>query len=96
MAEQIAGEVIHVVPPAELDDYELDSAVESLAKTRYLLVCRKGGVPSFIERVIAFLRRDPIEPVTLVADSGRDEGTELTAVVEQTSVEGVYEVLEFE
>lgn len=94
MSERITGEVIHVVPPEELDDYELDSAVESLAESRYILVCRNGGKPSFIERIVAFFRRDPIEPVTLVADAGPPEGTELTATVEPTAVAGVYDVIE--
>jgi len=96
MTERITGEVIHVVPPDELDDYELDSTVASLADSRYIIVCRKGGKPSFFERIVAFFRRNPIEPVTLVADVGPAEGTELTATVEATAVAGVYDVTEIE
>jgi hypothetical protein len=96
MPTEITGEVIHVVPPNELDDYELDSTVEELAESRYILVCRKGGVPSFFERVVAFFKRDPITPVTLVADEGPEEGTEIEAIVDFTTVDDVYEVIEIE
>jgi len=94
MTETITGEVIHVVEPDELDDYDLDSTVADLAESRYILVCRKGGVPSLFEKVLAFFRRDPIEPVTLIADSGADEGAEITATVTGTDVSGVYDVVE--
>jgi len=96
MTEQLTGEVIHVVPPDQLDEYELDSTVAALAESRYLLVCRKGGRPSWLERIVAFLRRDPIEPVTLVADDGASEGAEVTVTVTETAVSGVYEVRKFE
>ncbi|WP_276272549.1 DUF7526 family protein [Haloarcula litorea] len=94
--ETIDGEVIHVVPPEERDDYDLDPELASLAESRYILVCRKGGRPSWLERVLAFLRREAIEPVTLVADAGRDEGADVTARVEETDVRGVYDVVAFE
>jgi len=96
MPREITGEVIHVVGPEEQDDYELDGTVAELADSRYLLVCREGGVPSVFERVIAFFRRDPITPVTLVADEGPEEGTEIEATVDFTTVDGVYEVIEIE
>jgi len=94
MPREITGEVIHVVPPAEQGDYELDGTVAELAEARYLLVCREGGKPSFFERLVAFFKRDPITPVTLVADEGAEEGTEIEATVEFTTVDGVYEVIE--
>jgi len=94
MTETITGEVIHVVEPDELDDYDLDATVKSLAESRYILVCRKGGVPSLFEKVVAFFRRDPIEPVTLIADRGPAEGAEITATVTRTDVSGVYDVVE--
>ncbi|WP_135304367.1 DUF7526 family protein [Haloarcula amylovorans] len=96
MTETIAGEVIHVVPPDELDDYDLDPDLASLADSRYVLVCRKGGRPSWLERIVAFLRREPIEPVTLVADTAAEEGDEVTATVSETGIAGVYDVIEFE
>ncbi|MBX0294834.1 DUF7526 family protein [Haloarcula nitratireducens] len=96
MTETITGEVIHVVPPDELDDYDLDPELASLADSRYVLVCRKGGRPSWLERIVAFFRRDPIEPVTLVADTAVDEGEEVTVRVSETGVAGVYDVVEFE
>ncbi|QIO23736.1 hypothetical protein [Haloarcula sp. JP-L23] len=95
MTETITGEVIHVVPPEDLDDYELDPDLQSLAEARYVLVCRKGGRPSWVERIVAFLRRTPIEPVTLVADRPAEEGDDVTARVESTGVTGVYDVVEF-
>ncbi|MFC6757374.1 hypothetical protein ACFQER_12725 [Halomicroarcula sp. GCM10025894] len=73
MPREITGEVIHVVEPDEHDDYELDGTVAELADSRYLLVCREGGVPSFFERLVAFFKRDPITPVTLVSDEGAEE-----------------------
>jgi len=94
MPTEITGEVIHVVGPDEHDDYELDGTVAELAESRYLVVCRKGGVPSFFERVVAFFKRDPIEPVTLVADDGPEEGAEIEATVDFTTVDGVFEVIE--
>ena len=96
MTERITGEVIHVVGPDEQGDYDLEGAVAELAESRYILVCRKGGAPALFERVLAFLRRQAIEPVTLVADEGADEGAELTATVEPTAVAGVYDVREIE
>ncbi|WP_262180645.1 DUF7526 family protein [Haloarcula laminariae] len=96
MPREITGEVIHVVGPDEHGDYELDGTVAELAESRYLLVCREGGKPSVIERVVAFFKRDPITPVTLVADEGAEEGSEIEATVEFTTVDGVYEVVEME
>ena len=95
MDETIAGEVIHVVPPADHEDYDFEPEMASLADSRYVIVCRKGGKPSWLERIAAFLRRQPIEPVTLVADSAAEEGTEITAAVEETMITGVYDVMEF-
>lgn len=96
MPREITGEVIHVVGPDEQADYELDGTVAELAESRYLLVCREGGKPSFFERIIAFFKRDPIEPVTLVADADIEEGTEITATVEFTTVDSVYDVRKIE
>jgi hypothetical protein len=94
MVETLTGEVLHVVPPEKLDEYDLDDELRRLAASRYVLVCRKGGAPSVIERVRSFLLRDPIEPVTLVADADPDEGEEVTAIVEATPIAGVYDVRE--
>ena len=85
-------EVIHVVAPDELDGYELETELRERADGRYVLVCREGGSPSWFERLIAFLRREPIEPVTLVAEAGAEEGTELDVEVTETGTPGVYEV----
>jgi len=96
MPREITGEVIHVVGPDEHGEYELDETVAELADSRYLLVCREGGVPSVFERVVAFFKRDPITPVTLVSDEGAEEGVEIEATVDFTTVDGVYEVVEIE
>jgi len=90
----MCGEVLHVVAPEERDEYDLDGEVRSMAESRYLLVCRKGGVPSWPERVAAFLTRRPIEAVTLVAETAVEEGREVTATVEETDLAGVYRVTE--
>jgi hypothetical protein len=91
MTERIRGEVIHVVEPADLDDYDLQPELRELADSRYVLVCREGGTPSWFERLKAFLLRQPIEPVTLVTERGADEGQEVTARVRETGMAGVYE-----
>lgn len=96
MAETLRAEVVHVVAPDELDEYELDDELRTLAESRYVLVCRKGGAPSWFERVRSFLLRDPIEPVTLVSETPASEGQEMTATVEETAVPGVYEVTDLE
>ncbi|MFC7235180.1 DUF7526 family protein [Halosegnis marinus] len=89
---ELTVEVVHVVAPDELDEYDLDPALRERADGRYLLVGRKGGSPSLGERVWAFLRRSPIEAVTLVADEGAEEGEELTVEAAETDTPGVYEV----
>jgi hypothetical protein len=96
MPREITGEVIHVVGPDERADYDLDGTLADLAESRYILVCRKGGKPSFFERVVSFLKREPIEPVTLVADSGVEEGVEISATVDFTTIDGVYDVIKIE
>ena len=96
MPREITGEVIHVVPPDDREEYDLDGTLADLSESRYILVCRKGGKPSVVERVVAFFRRDPIEPVTLVADDEFEEGEEITATVDFTTVDGVYDVVEIE
>ena len=96
MPREITGEVIHVVGPDEQDDYDLDGTVAELADSRYLLVCREGGAPSFFERIVAFFKREPITPVTLVADERAEEGVEIEATVDFTTVDGVYEVIEIQ
>jgi hypothetical protein len=96
MPRELTGEVIHVVPPEEHDDYDLDETVAELADARYLLVCREGGKPSFFGRVVAFFKRDPIKPVTLVSDEEVTEGAEITVTAEFTTVDGVYDVIEME
>jgi hypothetical protein len=96
MTETLRGEVIHVVDPTELDDYELDAELRSLADSRYVIVCREGGSPSWFERIRSFLTRKPIEAVTLVSDRGASEGNEVTATVRPTNIGGVYEATELE
>lgn len=91
MAETVRGEVIHVVPPGDREEHKLTADLRSLAESRYILVCREGGSPSWFERVRAFLARKPIRAVTLVSDTAASEGDEVTATVEETSVPGVYE-----
>ncbi|MFB6128056.1 MAG: hypothetical protein ABEJ79_12295 [Halolamina sp.] len=94
MSETVRGEVIHVVGPDELDEYELEAELATMAESRYVLVCRDGGVPSVLERIWAVLRRRPIEPVTIVAERDVEEGTELTATVRETELAGVYRAVD--
>jgi hypothetical protein len=94
--ERLRVEVVHVVGPDELDEYDLEAALRERAEGRYVIVGRKGGSPSLVEKLLAFVRRDGIEAVTLVADAGATEGEELVVGVEETARAGVYEVLAVE
>ncbi|WP_254833020.1 DUF7526 family protein [Haloglomus salinum] len=91
MTRTLDGEVLHVVPPEELDDYDIEDELQSMAESRYILVCRAGGKPSWLERVRSFFTRRPIEATTLVSETGADEGDEVTATVHETDLPGVYE-----
>lgn len=92
MGESFQGDVLHTIPPTELDDYELTADLAELAADdgRYVLVCRRGGHPSWAERIRAFVRRDPIEAVTIVADEEVAAGETITVAVEETDLAGVY------
>lgn len=94
MSETLHAEVVHVIPPGDLDDVDLQPELRALADARYVLVCRRGGAPSWLDRVVAFLRRRPIEAVTVVADAAVEEGEEFTAAVAPTDLPGVYEVVD--
>ena len=96
MTERLRGEVLHVVTPSELDEYDLDDDVRELAERRHLLICWKGGSPSWFQRVKLVLARSTLEPVTLVADRAVEEGEIVTATVEETDTAGVYDVLDIE
>jgi hypothetical protein len=91
MTETVEGEVIHVVTPEEIDDYELEAELRDLAEARYVLVCREGGVPSWFERIRSFVTRSPITAVTIVSESEASEGDVITATVRETGLQGVYE-----
>jgi hypothetical protein len=91
MTRTLDGEVLHVVTPEELDDYDLEEELRTLAESRYVLVCRDGGKPSWFERVRSFLTRRPIEATTVVSETGAAEGDEVTATVHETDLPGVYE-----
>lgn len=92
MGESFRGDVLHTIAPAEFDDYELTADLEELATddAGYVLVCRRGGQPSWAERLRAFVRRDPIEAVTIVADEEVAAGETITVAVEKTELAGVY------
>lgn len=98
MSETIQGEVLLSISPEELGEYDLEPGLHERAMTesRHVLVCRKGGHPSIPQLIWAFVRRDPIEPITILADAGADEGAEVRATVEETKLAGVYAAAEFE
>lgn len=96
MAETLTTQVLAVVDPEDVDDHDLQPGLRDLADARYVLVCRKGGAPSWPERIKAFLFRQPIEAVTLVADTAPEEGAEVTVRAEETEMVGVYDVTRFE
>lgn len=90
MTETIQGDVLHVVPPDELDEHDLEPGLQELAESRYVLVLRNGGHPSILDLIWAFIRRRPIEAVTVVSDQPAEEGDEVTLTVEQTDTPGIY------
>lgn len=93
MPETLTADVVHALAPDELEEADLQPELADLAAGRHVLVCRKGGTPSWPERVLSFVRRTPIEAVTVVADEGVAEGEEFTAQVVETELAGVYEVV---
>jgi hypothetical protein len=90
MTETIQGDVLHVIPPDELGEHDLEPGLEALAESRYVLVIREGGHPSVLDLLLAFVRRNPIEVVTVVTDRRVEEEEEVTLAVEETELEGVY------
>lgn len=90
MTETITGAVLHAIPPDELDDHDLEPALRELAESRHVLVLRRGGHPSILELIWAFVSRDPIEAVTVVTDRPAEVDDELTLTVEETDLAGVY------
>jgi len=95
VSEIIEGEVLFVVSPDELEEHELTDELRKLAATedRHVLVCREGGHPSWPERIWSFLRRKPIEAVTVLADTEPtiQVGEEITVRVTETELTAVYE-----
>ncbi|WP_136601378.1 DUF7526 family protein [Salinigranum halophilum] len=90
MTETIKGAVLHAIPPDELDEHDLEPRLRALADSRYVVVLRRGGHPSLLALISAFIRRDPIEAVTVVTDRRLEEDDEVTLTVEQTELAGVY------
>jgi hypothetical protein len=90
MVETIQGDVLHAIPPDELDEHDLTPGLQELAESRYVLVLRRGGHPSILDLIWAFIRRSPIEAVTVVTDRRVEEDEAVTLTVEETEMSGVY------
>lgn len=90
MSETIEGDVLHAIPPEEVGEHELEPELQALAEARYVLVCRRGGHPSIFGLLWAYLRRDPIEAVTVVTEQAAEEGDSVSLTVEETAMAGVY------
>lgn len=88
--DRLRGEVIHVVEVDQQADHDLHDELRELAESRRILVLREGGQPSLVDRLRSFLRREPIEAVTLVTDAAAAEGEEVTATVRETALANVY------
>ncbi len=82
-----------MIEPGDAGD-ELVPELRAAAEDRYVLVCRAGGRPSWLDRIAAFLRRDPIEAVTVLADEGATEGEERSLTIAETEHPGVYETVD--
>jgi hypothetical protein len=90
MTETIKGDVLHVIPPDELGEHDLEPELQRLAESRYVLVCRRGGHPSLVRLLWAFIRREPLEAVTVIADEPAAEKESVSLTVEETTMVGVY------
>lgn len=88
---EFEAEVVYVVGPDEQDDHDLTPYVARHAEGRYIIVCRLGGPQSWFDRVVAFVRREPIEAVTVIADESVAEDAHVHVTAEQTEMDGVYE-----
>jgi hypothetical protein len=93
MTETIEGDVLHAIPPEEVGEHDLEPELQELATGRHVLVCRRGGHPSLFALLWAFIRRKPLEAVTVVADEPAAEGDSVSLVVEETTMTGVYRVV---
>jgi hypothetical protein len=82
--------VLHVIHPDELDEHDLSPGLREVAESRYVVVLRRGGHPSILDLIWAFVRRNPIEAVTVVADQRIEEKDDGTLTVEKTAMAGVY------
>ncbi|QLC35009.1 hypothetical protein EFA46_012185 (plasmid) [Halarchaeum sp. CBA1220] len=91
MPETIRGTVLHVVPPADLDDHDLDPELAALAAGHTVAVCRRGGDPSLRQRLRTFLTGGTIDAVTVVLDSTPEEGDSLAVTARETDLAGVYD-----
>lgn len=91
MAERtLRGEVVYAIDAEEQDEYDLREELQSLATSRRILVVRDGGRPSRVGRLLALLRRTPIEAVTLVTDATAEEGDVVRAEVRETDLANVF------
>lgn len=90
MSETIEGDVLHAIPPEEVGEHDLEPELQRLAEARYVLVCRRGGHPTIFGLLWAYLRRDPIEAVTIVTEQAAEEGDSVSLTVEETAMAGVY------
>lgn len=90
MSETIEGDVLHAIPPEEVGEHDLEPELQKLAEARYVLVCRRGGHPTIFGLLWAYLRRDPIEAVTIVTEQAAEEGDSVSLTVEETAMAGVY------
>lgn len=88
------AEVLHVVPPDDHEDHDLTPYLARHATDRYLVVCRRGEKQSWLDRVLAFLRRDPIEAITLIADDSVEEGAQVRVTADETEMAGVFDATE--
>ena len=89
--ETITGTVIHVVPPDDRDDHDLDSALAERAAGNYVVVCRRGGSPSFLRRVWSLLRGGSIDAITIVTADEYAEGDRIALEATPVGPTGVYD-----
>lgn len=86
----LRGEVIYAIDADEVEEYDLQNELTALADSHRILVLREGGKPSRLERLVSFLRRKPIEAVTLVTDDPAEEGEEVETKARETDLVNVF------
>jgi hypothetical protein len=92
----LRGEVVYAIDADEVEEYDLRDELAALADSHRILVLREGGKPSRLERLVSFLRRTPIEAVTVVTDDPAEEGEAVELEVQETELVNVFVAIDLD